>query len=140
MSAPLLIGPEVVANLAELRARARLAPIDMQHLLEVFKTPDGRRHHHDAMTSQSTVIPGIWPFFVTYSVETGHPAGMCRHMSMRAERHGRAPSPEAVWMVARHMGFVRGLIDCTLWLEDLSDGGVAVNIVQPFADQDGTDP
>ncbi len=134
-ASPLIITPDVSANLRDLRAKARLKPVDIKGLLRTIKTPRGKRLHMDAMQAQTVVIPGPWPFFVTYSIETGHPAGTCRHMSMSVRREGRVPHPEAIKMIADEMGFVGGLEACTVWPEELSDGGTAINVVQPLSVQ-----
>lgn len=131
--APLIVTPEVVANLHDLRDRAAKKPIEMQQVMQLLKTRRGARLHKDKMTAQTIRIPGApWPFFVTFSIENGHPAGTCRHMSMSIMRDGRVPHPAGVWMVAEEMGFSGGLEACRVWIEDLSDGGKAINIVQPI--------
>jgi hypothetical protein len=132
VSAPLLIGDDVRAELAKLRTSAADKPVDMPALIEQLKTKDGRRRHKDAMTRQTVIIPGPWPFYVTYSIETGHPCGTCRHMSMSIGRKDRVPHPVGVWMVAEELGFSGGLGACVVWPEPLSDGGVAINVVQPL--------
>ena len=81
------------------------------------------------MTDQSVPIP--MAFVVTYSIEYNHPGGRtARHMSMSVMRDGRVPHPAGVWMVCEELGFHGSLRECTVWLEDLSDGGSAVNVVQ----------
>jgi hypothetical protein len=85
------------------------------------------------MNAQTVVIPGPWQFFVVFTIETGHPAGTCRHMSLSIRRKDRVPSPAAVWMVAEELGFSGGLLACSAWLERLSDGGIAINVAQPLA-------
>ena len=35
-------------------------------------------------------------------------------------------------MVAEELGFIGGMQRCAIWLEDLEDGGKAVNVVQPL--------
>jgi hypothetical protein len=58
-------------------------------------------------------------------------------MSMASPAKGRAPSPEAVDIIAGALGFVGGFRECSVWLEDLERGGdekqKAVNLVQPIA-------
>ncbi len=130
-AAPLIIDERARRRLADLRARAMASPLDVLQIMRDVKTPAGKAHHLAKMEKQTVRIDGPWPFFVTFSVETGHRAGTCRHMSMSVFRKGRVPSPEAVWMVAAEMGFVGSLEACDgVWTENLSDGGVAVNIVQ----------
>ena len=83
------------------------------------------------MTAQTITLP--LSFMVTYSVEIGHPAGRCRHLSVSIEQEGRAPGAEAVWMIAEEFGFYGSLESCTVWLEELRGRqSIAVNVVQPF--------
>lgn len=131
--APLIITPEIVAALHKLRDAAARKPTDMQEVMRLLKTPRGKRLHMAQMTAQTISIPGPWTFFVTFSIENGHPVGTCRHMSMSIKREGRVPHPIGVWMVAEELGFSGGLEACAVWPEDLSDGGRAVNVVQPIS-------
>lgn len=136
-TAPLMITSEVRAALHELRKRVGEAPpTDMQYVMKAMKVPRLKQAHLAQMTKQSLTIPGPWDFCVTYSLEAGHPVGLCRHMSMSIMREGRVPSPEAVQMVARELGFKGDLAASTGWTEKLSDGGIAVNLVQQVAYQD----
>lgn len=129
---PLLIGPAELAALAELRERAAARPVDMPRLMEVINTPEGKAAHCAQMRAQSVRIP--LNFVVTYSLETGHPIGPCRHMSMSSRKPGRVPSPEAMWLVAQALGFVGGFEECCLtWIETLVPQGRAINIVQPLS-------
>lgn len=133
-TAPLIITDDVLTDLARLRVDAAAKPVDVTTLARRLETPAGRREHHRQMDIQTVVIGGgPFPFFVTFSVETGHPVGTCRHMSMSIRRQGRVPHPAAVWMVAEILGFAGGLGACRVWPEDLSDRGKAVNIAQPIA-------
>jgi hypothetical protein len=136
VDAPLIITPEVTARLHRLRDFAASRPVDMPPLMEAIKSPDGMRRHKKRMNAQTVRIDGPWPFFVTFSIETNHPGGTMRHMSMSIMREDRAPHPAGVWMVAEELGFSGGLDACQVWLEDLSDGGKAVNVVQPLAVMD----
>ena len=129
---PLLIGPAERAALAALRERAAERPVDMRRLMEVIETPEGKAAYMRQMTAQSVRIP--LAFMVTFSIETGHPVGTCRHMSMSVGKTGRVPSPEAVIMVAEALGFVGGLEACCgVWIEKLAEHGQAVNLVQPVS-------
>lgn len=132
MDAPLIITAEVRTRLHKLRDLAASQPTDMQRVIQLLKKPGGKRRHLAQMNRQSLRIPGPWDFFVTFSLETGHPVGTCRHMSMSILRQGRVPSQAGVWMVAEELGFAGGLEACQIWLEDLSDGGKAINVVQPI--------
>ena len=110
---PLVIGPAERAALAALRDVAAAHPVDMPRLMEVIETPEGKAAYMRQMNGQSVPLP--LHFLVTFSIETGHPCGTCRHMSM-SSRPGRLPTSEAVIMVAEHLGFVGGLGTCTYWI------------------------
>jgi len=81
------------------------------------------------MTEQSVELP--FGFLVTLSIETGHPGGDARHMSLSSPRAGRLPVPEALMMVGHELGFVGDYKAWDrIWLEDLQGHGKAVNAVQ----------
>jgi hypothetical protein len=130
--APLIITPEVRAQLQKLRALAARQPTDIIDVMRLIKTPRGKQQHKERMTAQSIRIPGPWDFIVTFSLETGHPAGTCRHMSMSIMREGRVPHPTGLLLVAEDLGFSGDMEACLVWTEDLSDGGKAINMLQPI--------
>lgn len=126
----------VIHNLGCLRAAAAERPIDMKALRRRVATKSGREAHQEQMRSQTVVIPGPFPFSVTFSIETGHRCGSARHMSMSVRRRNRAPSPEAAWIVAEHLGFRGGINECLTDIEDRGDGEKAYSLIQPVpADQ-----
>lgn len=127
----LVIGAEQKKKIAALRTLATANPVDVKRLAKAIKLPPLKAKHMEQMTRQTIAIPAN--FLVTYSVETGHRIGVCRHMSMSVGQEGRAPLPEALWMVAEEFGFVGSLRDCKVWKEDLQGHGIAINIVQPVA-------
>src|SRR4249919_1156428 len=102
-ASPLILGAAQKAALEVLRLHARANPIDVLAVRERVKTPAGHAAHIERMQMFTVSIPTA--FVVTYSVETGHPCGTCRHLSMSSTRHGRTPTPEAVWMLAQALGF-----------------------------------
>lgn len=128
--AAMVVNPEIRAALVDLRERASLLPIHMPDLVERLKSTEGKAHHRAAMTAQSVAVPV--GYLVTFSVETGHPKGPMRHMSMSVDRAGKLPHPVAVWMICEELGFVGGLDECLVWLENLEQGQ-AVNVIQPIA-------
>lgn len=154
--APLMLTSRVVTDLRSLRRLAASKPLRMAVVEAAMATEDGARRHHDQMRRQSVKIPvpGLpemaWrtdggtmvllsagpekhPMFfrVTFSVEVGHPAGTCRHMSVSINRPGRIPSPECAWRIGLELGFEGGLTHCQGWTEEMSDGVMAVNLIQP---------
>jgi hypothetical protein len=127
-STPLLIGPVERATLHELRIRANRHPVDAATLQARVDTPDGKAAHRAQMTEQSVAIPAA--FLVTFSIETNHPRGTYRHMSVSVQREGRVPSRESVWMIAQALGFTGTLDDCIAYMEKLDGHGEAVNVLQ----------
>lgn len=131
---PLIVGPKEKAALADLRERAASSPVDVKWLMDAIKLPKVKAEHSRQMTAQSVDIPmGFW---VTFSIETNHPCGTCRHMSMSSARSGRLPTPEALWMVAVELGFTGRIEDCVVYPEKLKQGD-AINVIQPVAQAAG---
>jgi hypothetical protein len=126
---PLFLGTLEREALALLRGKAAEKPVSMIGIEQRLKDPAEKARHMAHMTAQTIDIPAAYQ--VTFSIETGHPAGMARHMSMSVQRNGRVPNQHAVWMVAELLGFVGSLDECMCWIEDLKDHGRAVNVVQP---------
>ena len=129
MAAALIIGDAQKIELARLRARATSEPIDVRGVMKLTETREGLVEHLARMETYTIPLPTS--FIVTFTVETGHPAGTCRHMSMSSMRPNRMPTPEAVWIIAEVLGFVGGLDRCAVWEEDIGRGK-AINIVQPI--------
>lgn len=127
----LMLREQEKMSIAALRELASGNPVDINWLKIWIGDPDIKAAHLAQMTAQTIQIPA--DFMVTFSVETGHPAGVCRHMSMSVGKAGRVPSPQGVWMVAEEFGFVGSLEECTVWKEDLNGHGIAINVVQPLA-------
>lgn len=132
---PLVLGEVEREALQNLRDVAANHPVNIVDLIERIKHPGHKALHRRQMTKQTVLIP--FGFLITYSVETGHPCGTCRHMSISSPARGRMPSPEAVDMIAQELGFVGGFRACTCWIEDLERGEgpeKAINLVQPIAE------
>lgn len=127
---PLIIGQAQKAAIARLREKAAAQPVNVQDALKMQKTPTGRVAHLARMRDLSIPIPT--DFLVTFSVETGHPVGTCRHLSVSVGRHGRVPHPAAVLMICEEFGFNGGLESCQIWREDIGKGDSAVNVIQPL--------
>jgi len=127
---PLVVGPDEKSALQQLRELAAQKPVNMDGLLERLQDPAKKRRHMQQMTAQTIPIP--FAYTVTFSIEIGHPGGAtARHMSMSVLRDGRLPRPEAVWMICEQLGFIGSLQQCdAVFIERLSDGGDAVNVVQ----------
>jgi hypothetical protein len=137
---PLIIGATQKQELFALRARAAAHPVDLSRVKTAIETPDGKRRHMDHMDSQTIDLP--MAYLVTFSIETGQPCGPCRHLSLSSQIKGRAPIPEAVWMVCQELGFVgeTAFDGCHVYIEELQRGPdpvkdrhKAVNVIQPIA-------
>lgn len=126
----LMIGEEQRRAIGALRNVASASPVDVQLLLEQMKDPDAKSRHMGKMKAQTIDLP--FGFNVTYSVEIGHPAGVCRHLSVAIDRADRLPHPDAVWMIAEEFGFSGGFAACSVWKEDFQHRGLAINVVQPL--------
>jgi hypothetical protein len=127
---PLILGLTQKTQLTDLRAYAAANPIDVLEVREQVKTRDGKAAHIKRMMRHFTAkIPAA--FMVTFSIETGHGSGVCRHLSVSVLRRGRTPTPEAVWLIAALLGFQGGLEACAIWQEDIGEGDFAINVVQP---------
>lgn len=126
----LILGPVQAAALHELRVRAAARPVNMPIVAVQLNSASGKAAHMAHMTAQSVELPV--GFLVTFSVETGHPVGACRHMSISVDTaaEGKLPHPAAIWGVAKELGFTGGLTDCKVWLEQLAGHIQAVNLVQ----------
>ncbi len=139
MATPLIMGEAEEEALMALDAYAAEHPVQMRTLLERLNSAEGKESHMEQMRRQSVMLP--LGFLVTYSIEEGHPIGRpCRHMSMSSPVRGRLPSPEAIDMVAKFLGFTGSCRDDPakipgqLWIEDTHRDGEphkAINWVQP---------
>lgn len=126
---PLVIDDDVRVQIKTLRELAEANPVDMLKLSERIKTVKGKRHHMAQMTRQTIEIP--MAYAVTFSIEHGHPVGVCRHLSMSVALAGRVPNPDALWMIATELGFWGSIFQVDgVWEENLKGHGMAINIVQ----------
>lgn len=127
----LLIGPKELDAIHALIQKAEGKFVNLAEVSPRLKAGDPvvSRYYQAQMRDQTIEIPT--DFFVTYSFEMGHPAGLCRHLSMSMTKKGHVPSMDAVWMIAEKMGFIGSLKMCTCWFEDLTSGQKAINVVQP---------
>ena len=129
----LLIGAAERLAIAKVILMANAFPVNVQDLIQQLKTPHGETAHRMQMTVQSVELPV--GYLVCYSIEDGHGAGRCRHLSISGPKPDQLPSPEAAWLIAEEFGFVGNLLQCAMWLEDLMQGR-AMNLVQPISVED----
>jgi hypothetical protein len=130
--ASLFIGPLQRALLESLRIAAQARPIHMPTLAQTMKTREGMTQYRAQMREQTITLPGRWDWIASFSIETGHPCGTARHLSVSIDRPQRVPRLEAVWMIARELGFTGADVTACagVWFEDLADGGKAINVLQ----------
>lgn len=128
----LLIGPEQQRQLAELRIKAAQHPVDVRGLEARLKTAEGKAAHMAFVTTQTLELPRS--MLVSFTIETGHPLGTCRHMTVSVMSTERVPHPAAVFMIAAELGFVGDMEkDCLMWPAQLAGHGVGINVLQPVA-------
>lgn len=132
----LIIGDDERAAIATLRELAVANPVHMPGLTARLAIEAAKDAHRRQMTAQTITLPPGW--LCTFSIETGHPCGVARHLSISRSgvRPGMAPHPAMVAEIAREFGFTGTLSDWICWPEVLeghgSEGyGTAVNVVQP---------
>jgi hypothetical protein len=131
----LTLGGAQIAALHDLRERAAAAPIHMPDVMARNKTPEGLREHVAAMQALTIAIPHL--YLVTFAIETGHPAGPCRHLTMSVAND--TPTEAAAMLVARELGFVGDISAIHFWLEPACplhrDQGRAqvANLIQPLS-------
>ena len=118
--------------LSDLRRLASDQPVDISTLTARLRIPDERRKHRAQMQAQALAIEGEVTLLIVYSVETGHPAGSCRHMSISVDRPRMMPSQAVTERVMAEFGFLGGAAACSVWTEKMGDGQTAVHVVQPL--------
>jgi hypothetical protein len=130
MPRPLVVGPKEVAAIQQLIKKAgehRVPLEDMQR--RALRLRRGDKLPKSYNMPFTIEIP--FGFTVTYTVEE-QPQGWTRHLSVAADRVGRAPTPEAVDMLMREFGFrAPGVRQIEIkWMEPLGNDRKAVNLVE----------
>ena len=133
LMATLVITPALEEGFNRLRLRAVQNPIDMRD----FDAMDAEAiaAHRARLLRQSLVIRAGSDYMVTFSIETGHPVGMCRHVSVSRVRDASQslPAVQIVWALAQLLGFTGCICECVCFPEQLENGGQAINVVQVVA-------
>jgi hypothetical protein len=135
---PLWIGPEQKAAIVELVAKAgreRVCLEDMKRRLQQLQ----RGIPLPKSYNKAFMIEIPFGFTVTYMVEE-QPQGWTRHLSVAADRSGRAPHPAAVDMLMREFGFRAAGIGRMeiVWMEPIGNNRQAVNVVEYIEASEGT--
>jgi hypothetical protein len=127
---PLWIGPEQKAAIAELIAKAGRERVPLENMKRRVKNLQ-RGIPLPKSYNQAFTIEIPFGFTVTYTVEE-QPQGWTRHLSVAADRSGRAPHPAAVEMLMREFGFrAAGVRQIEIaWMEWLGNDRQAVNLVE----------
>lgn len=71
-------------------------------------------------------------FQVTYTIMQHH-VGTMRHVSISSPNTDKVPLPQAIDMILPHLGYRQTFEEIEIkWLEDVSDGRKAVNLLEPM--------
>lgn len=128
----LIIGPEELAQIAELKAVAAANPLDVHGMMGAAE--GDMEAFRDAMQTETVFLP--IGFAVTYTQEiqpNAPPPGICHHISISVDRPDHLPSEAAVEMILEAFGM--GPLEASngVWVEDISPGERAVNVIQLVA-------
>lgn len=119
----LAIGPEEKEALRSLKEYAEANPMSMDDLLDIINGDIGNAGNFAEFTRH---IP--FGYRVVYSIEQQIP-GDIRHLSVSCQK--QAPSPEAVELIMKEMGFEENSTGYTkTFTEDIGEGKIAINVVQ----------
>lgn len=134
MGTPFIIDDNVRARAKEVVAYARAHRLNAHDMMRASKHADAgilQPVGHDV--KRQLYIP--MGFILVYSIEQ-HPEGdWFHHVSMSSGAKGRAPLPQAIDMALEAMGIPERINDAVhVWLEDLSGGEKAVNVLLKFSE------
>lgn len=69
-------------------------------------------------------------FRIVFSIEQ-HPSGWFRHASISVSTPGKYPSPQAVRMISRYLGYLLPLESMHMYIDNDAE---AINIMEPYHD------
>lgn len=125
----LVIGEAELRDIEELRAFAAATPRDAAG---AKATADRNiAAFRDEALAMSIILP--IGYMVTYTQEVqpnAPPPGLCHHLSVSVDTPHRAPHPAAMNMILEAFGMRPMDESDGVWLEDVSPGEKAVNVVQ----------
>jgi len=118
----LILGDKEIAQLKSLSRYAIENPLSMDNMLDTINDPSNS--------------PGIKPeyqvsipsdFKVVFTIDE-YPEYNVRHLSVSRDKKDILPSPEAVSMIMKELGFKNKIKDCKVALEKLEPGYTAINV------------
>lgn len=119
---PMILGAEELGRLKELKEYAEANPWTINYQLDAN---NGQRSGPGLIDEYQCSIP--LGYKVVFTIEA-NPAGMVRHLSMSVKDGDRLPNPGGAKMIMHILGFKQPLMNCKISVEDLLDGGQAINI------------
>lgn len=129
-----IIEPNDLEAIQDLIRRAALQPVYMPTLEKRLENPRQRAAHRKLVTDLSIVLATCrpHPLQLCYTIETGHPCGVARHLSVSVVSEERLlPTPFLMETLMPLFGFFGDLSDTTSYVDRLSVGGCALNLLQP---------
>jgi hypothetical protein len=123
----LIIGDQERAVIAELKAFASANLFDARAAIEAATSNEAV--YREMMRSLSITLPVA--YVVTFSHER-QPFGIARHISISLDVPNKMPGVAAVEFILREFGMKPLAESAGVWVEDVSPGLRAVNVVQPL--------
>ena len=116
---PFILDPEGIAELHRIRDYAYSHPADFYTLKKMMEGMIPVPGDNDNFLC---LLPPKkdWPypkFKVVYSIEE-QPVGKLRHLSVSIVESARMPSPHAVDMIMKELGFKHEMMKCKVWIEE----------------------
>lgn len=125
----LVIGPAEFEQIAELRAVAAAMPLHAMGM--VAASAQDEAAFRDAMRTHAIFIPHGFAVVYTHEIQpNAPPPGLFHHISISVNTHGKLPSPEAVETILEAFGMQSLNASDGVWIEDISQGEKAVNVLQ----------
>jgi hypothetical protein len=133
VGAPLVFDNDALEKFADLKRRAEANVIGYEQMKKLAEDYEAGllRGAPDYCVAQTIKIAFGWE--ITYTVEEHKEGVPCRHLSLSAPNKHRQPIPAAIDMVISQFGFQGSFRHCAFWPEELTQGGVAINVLQPMS-------
>lgn len=124
--APMIIGEEEIARFKEMVYYASENPLTMDDLLD---TESGMKSMPGLIDEYCCMVPIGYKIVFSHELQ---PDGRVRHLSITLK--GSMPSVASVCIIMEYFGFKNIIPDCELFIEDLLDGGQAINVLEIIDD------